>query len=113
MSYNIFKALIGLIILFPFFQGALFMLFVSTGELTKYMNNPNYEFTSIYKIMENLMGPTVFMVLVVMLINLIYVYTTSKVPADKKKFWSGLIVVGNIWAAPFFWYWYIWKENTK
>ena len=111
MIHTAFKVLIGLIMIFPFLQGALITLFLLSGEITEFMNNPDYEFTSIYKIMENLIVPTVFAVLLTMLINLSYLYLSNKVPKEKRSLWSGLIVVGNVCTAPIFWYWYIWKEN--
>nr|WP_319396427.1 hypothetical protein [uncultured Desulfobacter sp.] len=113
MIYKIFKVLIGLVIIFPFFQGTLIMLFLLSGEITEFMKSPNYEFTSIYKIMEDLMAPTVFAVLLAMLINLFYLYKSGKISIEKRRLWSGLIVVGNVCTAPFFWYWYIWKEKDN
>ncbi len=113
MIHTAFKALIGLIMIFPFFQGTLITLFLLSGEITEFMNNPDYEFTSIYKTMESFIVPTVFAVLLAMLINLSYLYLSGKVPKEKRSFWLGLIVVGNVCTAPLFWYWYIWKEKAR
>lgn len=111
MRQKVFKIMMAVIIIIPFFQGALMSLFLLSGEITKFLANPKYQFTSIYKIMFDLMMPMTFLVLLTILINLVYLYATDKVPKEKRSFWSGLIVFGNVGAAPFFWYWYIWKKN--
>ncbi len=113
MISKFFKVLFGIIITLPFFQGILIMLFLFTGENTKFIDNPDYEFSSIYKVMLDLIVPTLCVILFVILVNLIYLYSSGKVPKKKRSLWSGLIVVGNIWAAPLFWFWYIWNDNTK
>ena len=80
-----FKVLTGIIIILPFFQGILISLFLISGENSKFINNPNYEFISIYKLMVDLTAPTVCIILLAMLINLIYLYTTGKVPKEKRS----------------------------
>lgn len=33
--------------------------------------------------------------------------SSSFVPADKKKLWVALLLFGNFFVLPFFWYWYV------
>ena len=39
----------------------------------------------------------------------IYVFKTSAVPSDKRRLWLGLIVFGNLFVLPFFWFQYVWR----
>jgi hypothetical protein len=39
----------------------------------------------------------------------IYVLKTSAVPSDKRRLWVGLIVFGNVFVLPFFWFQYVWR----
>jgi len=113
MIKKIAKLCMCVLILIPFLQGIFIMLFISSGENSRFINNPDYQFSGIYGTMLDLIAPTVSAILLVVLINLIVLHISGKVPEKKKKLWSGLIVLGNIWAAPFFWYWYIWKEKSN
>ena len=113
MKKNILKLFMVVLILIPFLQGVVMVQFILSGENSRFINDPDYEFSGIYGIMLDLITPTVFVILIVILINIIYLHTSGKVPEKKRTLWSGLIVLGNIWAAPFFWYWYIWKEKNN
>jgi len=103
----------ALLIFAPFLQGLFLMQFIMSGENSRFINDPDYQFSGIYNTMFELSAPTVFVILLIILINLIYLYRSEKIPPEKRKLWSGLIVLGNVWAAPFFWYWYIWKEKSS
>ena len=39
----------------------------------------------------------------------IYALKTSAVPSDRRRLWVGLIVFGNIFVLPFFWFQYVWR----
>jgi len=87
------------LIFIPFIQSMLMMWFIFSGENSQFINDPDYQFSGIYKVMLGFITPTVFVILLVILINLLYLYASGKVPEKKRKLWSGLIVLGNVWAA--------------
>ena len=39
-----------------------------------------------------------------------YLFKTDRVPKDKKALWAVVIFLGNMFAMPVFWFFYIWKE---
>ena len=39
---------------------------------------------------------------------LIYLFKSRAVPKDKKALWAVVLVVGNMFAMPFFWFFYVW-----
>jgi hypothetical protein len=41
-----------------------------------------------------------------------HVIRTNTVPAEKRGLWVMILLVGNIFALPFFWFWYIRKAET-
>jgi hypothetical protein len=38
------------------------------------------------------------------------VFRTDRVPADKKALWAVVLFLGNFFAMPFYWYFYIWPK---
>jgi hypothetical protein len=49
-----------------------------------------------------IVGLTVFYV--------VYLFRTERVPQDKKALWAVVLLLGNVFAFPVFWYLFIWKE---
>ena len=41
-----------------------------------------------------------------------HVIRTDAVPTEKRGLWVMILLVGNIFALPFFWFWYIRKAET-
>ena len=41
----------------------------------------------------------------------VYALKTSAVPSDKRRLWVGLIVFGNLFVLPFFWFQYVWHHQ--
>lgn len=41
-----------------------------------------------------------------------HVIRTNAVPVEKRGLWVMILLVGNIFALPFFWFWYIRKAKT-
>ncbi len=42
----------------------------------------------------------------------IYALRTSAVPVGKRGLWVAVIILGNIFALPPFWFWYVWRFQT-
>ena len=42
----------------------------------------------------------------------IYVLKTSAVPSDKRSLWLALILFGNLFVLPFFWFQYVWHRQS-
>ncbi len=42
----------------------------------------------------------------------IYTYKSGRVPKGKQHLWAALLVFGNFFAFPFFWYFYMWKTSA-
>jgi hypothetical protein len=40
----------------------------------------------------------------------VYLFRTERVPQDKKALWAVVLLLGNMFAFPVFWYLFIWKE---
>ena len=36
-----------------------------------------------------------------------YAHRSAAVPADKRALWTSVLLFGNVFALPFFWFWYI------
>ena len=60
-----------------------------------------------------------FMFQLVMFINLgslalvisyiAYLFATNHVPSGKRALWAVVLFLGNVFAMPFFWYFYVWR----
>ncbi len=54
---------------------------------------------------------TMLEVLVLLVIYIRHVFTTDRVPQDKKALWAVVLFLGNMIAMPIYWYLYIWREQ--
>ena len=45
-----------------------------------------------------------------MVIYIVHLFKTDRVPQDKKALWAVVLLLGNVLAMPVYWYFYIWKE---
>ena len=41
---------------------------------------------------------------------LIYLFRTTRVPADKRSLWAVVLLLGGIVGMPVFWYLYVWRQ---
>lgn len=44
---------------------------------------------------------------------IIYLFKTSVVPKEKKTLWVIVLIFGNVFVMPVFWYLYVWRNNNK
>ncbi len=54
---------------------------------------------------------TMLEIVVLLVIYIRHVFTTDRVPQDKKALWAVVLFLGNIIAMPIYWYLYIWREQ--
>ena len=43
----------------------------------------------------------------------IYMYRTSYVPKSKRNLWLAVLIFANMFALPFFWFYYVWQPATQ
>ena len=43
----------------------------------------------------------------------VYALASSAVPKDKRGLWAAVLFFGNMFALPFFWFWYIWEAHAR
>jgi len=55
---------------------------------------------------------TMFWLLALAIFYIVYLYKTDRVAQDKKALWAVVLLLGNFFAMPVFWYLYIWHEPT-
>lgn len=54
---------------------------------------------------------TMLEIFVLLVIYIVHVFKTDRVPQDKKALWAVVLFLGNMIAMPVYWYLYIWKER--
>ena len=42
-----------------------------------------------------------------------YALASSAVPKGKRGLWAAVLFFGNMFALPFFWFWYIWRASDR
>lgn len=53
---------------------------------------------------------TMLVMLALMVIYIVHVFKTDRVPQDQKALWAVVLFLGNAIAMPVYWYLYIWRE---
>ena len=56
---------------------------------------------------------TMIEIFALLVIYIIHVFKTDRVPQDKKALWAVVLFLGNMIAMPIYWYLYIWKEPKQ
>lgn len=44
---------------------------------------------------------------------LLYLFKSGVVPKEKKALWAVVLIAGNMFALPIFWFFYVWKAPAK
>lgn len=42
-----------------------------------------------------------------------YALASTAVPKGKRGLWAAVLFLGNMFALPFFWFWYIWRASDR
>ncbi|MCX7425729.1 MAG: hypothetical protein NTW96_08930 [Planctomycetia bacterium] len=56
---------------------------------------------------------TMLDIFALLVIYIVHLFKTDKVPQDKKALWAVVLSLGNMVAMPIYWYLYIWREHTR
>lgn len=56
---------------------------------------------------------TILEVFVLLVIYMVHVFKTDRVPEDKKALWAVVLFLGYMIAMPIYWYLYIWKQPEE
>ena len=67
------------------------------------------EFNTIFRLQMFFMA----LMLALMAFYIVHVFRTDRVPADKKALWAVVLFLGNLFAMPFYWNFYIWPRGDK
>jgi hypothetical protein len=55
---------------------------------------------------------SMLIMLAVLVFYIVHLFNTNRVPADKKALWAVVLVLGNLFAMPVYWYWYVWPRSS-
>lgn len=50
-----------------------------------------------------------FLVLALLVFYVVHLFHTVRVPTSKKALWAVVLLLGNLFAMPVYWYFYIWQ----
>lgn len=110
---KLFKLIIGVLFSAPILLWIIFM-FISPFIQVKNSSNQLYGIQDLYP------GPFGHFVLVLILIGAtfgiilgILTFMGKGLPTNRKNLWGLLLVLGNVFVLPFYWYNILWKENNK
>lgn len=67
------------------------------------------EFNTIFRLQMFSMA----LMLALMALYIVHVFRTDRVPADKKALWAVVLLLGNLFAMPIYWYFYIWPRADE
>ncbi|HUS57816.1 MAG TPA: hypothetical protein VM141_04115 [Planctomycetota bacterium] len=56
---------------------------------------------------------TMILIPVLLVIYILHVFKTNRIPQDRKALWAVVLFLGNMIAMPIYWYLYIWKEPAQ
>jgi hypothetical protein len=48
-----------------------------------------------------------------MIVYIVHLFRSDRVPPDKKALWAVVLFLGNLFAMPFYWYSYMWPRRDK
>lgn len=65
------------------------------------------------KIMNNVSDYSLYVSMLGVVFCLFYLFTTPFVPKNKKWLWCVVLLLAHVFAAPFFWYFYILKRGKQ
>lgn len=99
----------GLLTLLPIVYFLFFISFVTSIDHSQPAADLEEQFKNVFKL------HIVTMVLMVALIAsyIVYLFKSGVVPKDKKALWCVVLVAGNMFAMPLFWFFYVWRAPFK
>jgi len=88
------------------FMSAIFAMMMSGFADSSHSSGP----PTVMKIIFPLHFFTMLEIFVLIMIYIVHVFKTDRVPQDKKALWAVVLFLGNMIAMPIYWYIYIWKQ---
>lgn len=56
---------------------------------------------------------TMLDIFALLVIYLVHLFKSDRVPQDKKALWAVVLFLGNMIAMPVYWYWYVWRKTES
>ena len=92
-----------------FFMGAMFWMMMSDFSGGGDRSRP----PTLFLIILPLHLLTMLAMFALLVIYIVHVFKTDRVPQDQKALWAVVLFLGNVIAMPVYWYLYIWKQPEK
>jgi hypothetical protein len=67
----------------------------------------------LWDLVSVLMGGTLFLIFALLIFYVILANRSEAVPEDKRRFWTLVLLIGNVIAFPVFWYLFLWRPRTQ
>lgn len=95
------------LVYFVFFIATAFVFVAVQPQLT----TPDSGFLAAFKVLIGLHFLTVLWGIGLLVIYIVHLFKTDRVPNDKKALWAVVLFFGNMLAMPVYWYFYIWPDS--
>jgi len=100
--------LILVVTVMPIILLPLSIVLMSTNDLDSSLDSPSQNFDVLFNV-----GIAVNTLIFILALGYIaYMYITPNVPREKRALWIVILLFVNVFAMPFFWYWYVWSPST-
>ena len=105
---------LGIFTVWPFLYMIIFMSSIFGMMMLGFSGEgPSSEPPMIMMIILPLHFFTMFEIFVLIVIYIMHVFKTERVPQDKKALWAVVLFLGNMISMPIYWYLYIWRHNPE
>ena len=105
------KIVLAIFTAWPFLYMIFFFVMVFTIMMSSFSGQPpSSGMPTIIMILFPLHFLTILDIFALLIIYIMHVFKTDRVPEDKKALWAVALFLGNMIAMPIYWYLYIWKE---
>ena len=103
--------ILGVFTAWPFlymllFMGTMFVAFMGGG----FGGGPGAGEPLAFRIIFPVHMLTMLEIFVLLVVYIVHLFGTDRVPQDKKALWAVVLFLGHMIAMPVFWYLYIWRE---
>ncbi len=95
--------------LLPIIYFIFFVFFVTSLD----QNQPAVELNDQLKSMFYLHIASMSLLAALIVSYLVYLFKTRAVPKDKRAMWAVVLIAGNMFAIPFFWFFYVWPTPVE
>ena len=104
---------LGVFTVWPFLYMVLFMCVMFGIMMVGFSGKPPSSPPTVFKIILPLHFLTMLEVLALLVIYIVHLFRTERVAKDKKALWAVVLLLGNMFAMPVFWYLYMWKDPSR